>query len=174
MKKRQIYNKINKSFYSGKNQEFMKVLLRDSLEFKDFNFAQKLVLQLKYKKDYVIQFFAEMSKYLKENESDLALTRIIFMKIALQKTAEAFYLFKDFENDPILKNSLLKELLTILFESLRLRSQIIFQEILESFANTIGRDQELEKILKKIGTSHLGMKFQGSFDIMNMMSNLIS
>jgi hypothetical protein len=48
-----------------------------------------------------------------------------------------------------------------------------FNEIFESFANSIKRDPEFEKLIQKIGQTYLGISYNSGFDLMGMMEGLL-
>ncbi len=71
-------------------------------------------------------FFDKWLEKVKLDEKDLLLTRFVLMKVLINKTGHAYKIYSEFANNSYLKNSLLKEFLYYLFESLKLRDKEIF------------------------------------------------
>lgn len=88
------------------------------------------------------------------------------------KADEAYVVFQAYKSSPFLEKSLLSKLLFFVFESIRIRNQECFSQIFDSFDNTLKRDPEFDKLLKKVGISYLGINYSSGFNIMSMVESL--
>lgn len=88
------------------------------------------------------------------------------------KADEAYVVFQAYKSSPFLEKSLLSKLLFFVFESIRIRNQECFSQIFDSFDNTLKRDPEFDKLLKKVGNSYLGINYSSGFNIMSMVESL--
>lgn len=81
--------------------------------------------------------------------------------------------FDDLREASPLKGSPLGRLLECCFEALRLRSQRCFQELAPAFARPLARDPELPRLLRRVGSAHLGLPDDTGFSLMSMLGNLL-
>jgi hypothetical protein len=56
---------------------------------------------------------------------------------------------------------------------LRLKDSDIFKAVTETFQNTIRRDPDIEKIVKKIGFMCFGINDGNGIDMMSMLSSML-
>jgi hypothetical protein len=88
------------------------------------------------------------------------------------KADEGYVIFQAYKSSPFLEKSPLSKLLFFVFESIRIRNQECFSQIFDSFENTLKRDAEFEKLLKKVGNFYLGINYSAGFNIMSMVESL--
>ena len=174
IKKRQVFDKINKNYFSGNNEIILKILIKDSLSEKDYKYIHKALLHLKYDKIFTKQIFTNYFLDIKKNEKDLLITRFILMKIVIKRVKEAFDIFQDFRQDNFFKESLLCKMLEFLFESLLQKNKEVFEKLMGSCENCMRRDEDIGKCLKMIGSQYFGIQDSGSFNLMSMMGSMFS
>lgn len=61
-----------------------------------------------------------------------------------------------------------------MFKSLKLKNAELFKELMDTFENTIKRDSDLDKALKRIGKGYLGIEFSGNNGIFEILDGLLS
>lgn len=88
------------------------------------------------------------------------------------KNEDAVKILADFSEFFGPKNSPFEKLLLFCFEAIRLRSQSCFQELFKSFENSLKRDAEVEKLLRKVGNAQLGIADASSFSLFGMLEGM--
>lgn len=88
------------------------------------------------------------------------------------KNEDAQQLFTKVAGSLGLKDSPLERLVYFCLEALRLRSKSCFQELFLSFENSLKRDPEIEKLLRKIGSTQLGLADASSFSLFSMLEGM--
>ena len=88
------------------------------------------------------------------------------------KNEDAYQFFTGSAGSLGLKDSPFERLVYFCLEALRLRSQSCFQELFQSFENSLKRDPEIEKLLRKVGSTQLGLPDASSFSLFGMLEGM--
>lgn len=95
-------------------------------------------------------------------------------KVLMKKLGEAYDIYAYYKHSQFLEeDSLCSELLFHVFESLRLKDDEIFKAVMDTFNNTLARDPDIEKIVKKIGSIYFGISDGSGMDIMSMLGSML-
>ena len=95
-------------------------------------------------------------------------------KLVLNKSEEAFEIYRVSLQNNWYGNDLLKELVDLIFKSLKLKDEEIFKQLMESFKNTINRDKDIFKAIRKIGKGYLNINFNETGGIFDMLEGISS
>ena len=91
----------------------------------------------------------------------------------MKRLEEAYDVYSYYKHSAYLEeDSLCSELLFYVFEALRLKDEEIFKAIVETFANTLRRDPDIEKIVKKIGSMYFGISDGSGMDMISMLGSM--
>ena len=92
----------------------------------------------------------------------------------MKKLEEAYDIYAHYKHSGYLEeDSLCSELLFHVFEALRLNDEEIFKAILDAFKNTLKRDNDIEKVAKKIGSMYFGISDGSGGDMLSMLSGML-
>ena len=92
----------------------------------------------------------------------------------VKKLEEAYDIYVHYKNSDYLEeDSLCSELLFHIFESLRLKDEEVFKAVIDSFQNTLKRDGDIEKIVKKIGSIYFGITDGSGVDMLSMLGSML-
>ena len=92
----------------------------------------------------------------------------------MKKLEEAYDIYAYYKRSQFLEeDSLCSELMFHIFESLRLKDDEIFKAVVDTFKNTLARDSDIEKIVKKIGSMYFGISDGSGMDMMSMLGSML-
>ena len=91
----------------------------------------------------------------------------------MQRLSEAYDIYYHYKHLEYLEeDSLSSELLFHLFESLRLKDSDLFKTITDTFQNTLKRDPDIGKIVRKIGSIYFGISDGSGMDMLNILGSM--
>jgi len=93
----------------------------------------------------------------------------------MKRLEEAYDIYSHYKNTSYLEeDTLCSELLFHIFESMRLKDGEIFKAVVSTFQNTIKRDPDIEKIVKKVGSMYFGINDGSGVDMLSMLSSMFA
>ena len=76
-KKQGLYTKINRKFFEQNNEAILMMLGADAVKMADFKYAQKVILHLKFNKDFYDYVLGEWTKEIRASEKELMMVRFV-------------------------------------------------------------------------------------------------